>query len=105
MVTRKKTSGLKKEDLLSALVAAEPNPPVGAVYWTAEDDAVLKAIEEEEITVAKTELSKRVSDDLRIVLNTAKAITDKRMEMAKEHMSPEEIKELEKARIVWPYDE
>ena len=98
METRKKPSGLKKEHLLSALVAVEPNPPVGAVYWTAEDDAVLKAIEEEEITVAKTELSKKMSDNL-------SSITVKRMEMAKENMSPEEMKQLEKARVLWPCEE
>eukprot|EP00537_Pseudo-nitzschia_pungens_P019140 CAMPEP_0172409614 /NCGR_PEP_ID=MMETSP1061-20121228/76456_1 /TAXON_ID=37318 /ORGANISM="Pseudo-nitzschia pungens, Strain cf. pungens" /LENGTH=347 /DNA_ID=CAMNT_0013145773 /DNA_START=1325 /DNA_END=2368 /DNA_ORIENTATION=+ len=93
----KKPAGLKKEDVLSAVVAAEANPPVGAVYWTAEDDAVLKAIEEEEILAEDLRNIRRAIKKAKAISTTSKEM----MEMAKKHLSPEEIKALEKVREVF----
>mmetsp|Transcript_2532 Transcript_2532/g.6722 ORF Transcript_2532/g.6722 Transcript_2532/m.6722 type:complete len:148 (-) Transcript_2532:163-606(-) len=101
----KKPTGLKKEEILTAVVAANNNPPVGAVYWTAEDDAVLKGIKEKEIKIADTAVGKKMAEDLRKVANTAKTITNERMEIARAHLSPEEIKTLEEAQEMWPCEE
>ena len=82
------------------------DPPVEAVpCWTEGDDAVLRQLEQEDITLKDTVVAKKMAEKVTKALITTRALTNETAEIVKAHMSPEVIKMMEESRAHYPCEE
>eukprot|EP00536_Pseudo-nitzschia_multiseries_P002151 jgi/Psemu1/4980/gm1.4980_g len=92
---QEKNTKLKKDGMVGALMEAKDDPPVGALEWTEVDEAELKRLIEEDIQIKHTELGKALAKDLIQLVSMATTISEQRMEISREYLSPTDCEKLQ----------